>query len=544
MLGVRPVNATCLPFTQIPHTTQLFSDFLYDFPKVRQFFTRPPQFSGWMAEEAGRVRVDEPTRRAVAEVLDRQNRAWGAGPAALANIERLRAGALTIITGQQVGLFGGPLLSMLKAVTAVKLAAEATAAGIPTVPIFWLAAEDHDFAEVSRATLLAAGSELKKLELIATPSGATPVHAIVLGDEIRGLVDEAEQILGPGDLLDTLRESYQPGGTLVSAFAKLYARLFESAGLILLDPSDAELHRLAAPVFAATVTRAAELNGALLERGKQLVAAGYHEQVRVTASSVPLFWVRDGQRLVVQIAHRNGDVGFEIGREKVSSQDLLQRVAEHPEQASASALLRPLMQDHLLPVLAYVGGPAEVAYFAQTAVLYERLLGRITPVLPRISATLLEPKVAAKLARYRLTLPDFFHGEVALAEKLGAQAVSDDLQAAFSAATRGLAGTLEKVRHGLAKLDPTLVEAAQQAEAKMQYQLNRLHSRAAQAELRRDDVLRGHAVGLSHALFPEKELQERTLAGVTWVARHGFDLVPRLLEAVRTDCVDHQLVSL
>jgi bacillithiol synthase len=148
------MKSQCLPFTQVPHTTRLFLDYLSYSPSVRGMYPRSPIFSEWVKDEAGRVVYDGARRGKVSEILERQNRAWGASAKALANIERLKRGAVAAVTGQQVVLFGGPLFSIFKALTAVKLAEEATAAGVDCVPIFWLATEDHDLAEVNQVALL------------------------------------------------------------------------------------------------------------------------------------------------------------------------------------------------------------------------------------------------------------------------------------------------------------------------------------------------------------------------------------------------------
>src|ERR1700720_1020295 len=155
MSGELSMKSQCLPFQQIPHTTRLFLDYLSYTPSVREFYPRSPIFSGWVKDESSRVSYDAARRGKVSEILERENRAWGASAKTLANIERFKRGALTAVTGQQVGLFGGPLFSIFKALTAAKLAEEATAAGVECVPVFWLATEDHDLAEVNHVALAA-----------------------------------------------------------------------------------------------------------------------------------------------------------------------------------------------------------------------------------------------------------------------------------------------------------------------------------------------------------------------------------------------------
>src|SRR5580698_9477072 len=153
MSGESAVNAQCLPFTQIPHSTRLFTDFLAYAPTVQPFYPHSPRFSEWLKAEASALQYDPARRERVSASLERQNKSWDASPQTLANVNRLRQGAAAVVTGQQVGLFGGPMFAIYKALTAVKLAEEATAAGIDAVPVFWLATSDHDLAEVNHVSM-------------------------------------------------------------------------------------------------------------------------------------------------------------------------------------------------------------------------------------------------------------------------------------------------------------------------------------------------------------------------------------------------------
>jgi bacillithiol biosynthesis cysteine-adding enzyme BshC len=285
---------------------------------------------------------------------------------------------------------------------------------------------------------------------------------------------------------------------------------------------------------------AEEIDSALLERGKSLRAAGYHEQVKVTPSSTLLFAKRDGSRVVIHRA--NG--GFVLAGERVTQQELLEEIVAAPEQFSANVLLRPVVQDYLLPTIAYTGGPAEVAYFAQAAVVYEEVLGRVTPVLPRFSATLLDARAQRLMAKYQLKLPDLFRGPEALRELLAIRSLPPELECSFEEAERAVATSVDKLRQGLQKLDPTLVNSATRAGSKMLYQAGRLRRRAAKAELRRQQEIANHADWLSAALYPNKDLQERELAGVGFLARHGIELLHGLHESAKSGCPGHQVVHL
>jgi len=539
------VKSQCLPFSQIPHTTRLFIDFLSYSPGVRQFYPHSPQFADWIKSEATAVRYDPARRERVAAILESQNRTWGASPKTLENIARLRAGALAVVTGQQVGLFGGPLFALFKALSAVRLASQATAAGVDCVPVFWLATEDHDLAEVNHVSIPGPDGAL---QTIATPTHGVadaPVSAITFGPEIVPVVESAVAWLSDSEASRTLRECYRPGETLGSGFARLFTRLFADWGVILLEASDRGLHQIAEPIYRAAVERAGELEDKLLARGRALEAAGYHLQAKISTSSTLLFALRDGARVPLhRKTNGTGAAEFSVGPDTISHPELFRHLAAEPHHFSPNVLLRPVVQDYLLPTLAYTGGAAETAYFAQAGVVYEDLAGRVTPIVPRFSATILEAKPKALLERHGLGFADLLHGPDRLRETLASRSLPQELQRAFDEAEAELEKSLAGIGRALESLDKTLVDSASHAREKMRYQLGQLRARAARAELRQSEVWGRHADLLSQALFPGKILQERQIAGIYFMARYGQPLLEELYEAIHTDCLDHQVISL
>src|SRR6266536_2450881 len=285
MSGELPVKVQCLPFSQVPHSSRLFLDFLSGVPSVQPFFPRNPHFSEWVRDEAAKVHYDADRRTKVAAILERQNRGWGASAKTIENISRLKSGAFAVVTGQQVGLFGGPLFSLFKALTTVKLAEEATKAGIECVPVFWLATQDHDLDEVQSVSLPGPEAALQRLTATSQAPSNSPVGTVQLGPGIVEVLNTAAGLLGESEVTSFLRESYQPEATYGSAFARLFTRLFDQWGVIVLDAADPELNALAAPVYRAAIERAAEFDDALSSRDRELESAGYHRQVRVTPSS-------------------------------------------------------------------------------------------------------------------------------------------------------------------------------------------------------------------------------------------------------------------
>jgi bacillithiol biosynthesis cysteine-adding enzyme BshC len=529
----------CISFNDIPHTTRLFRDFLSYSPDIRKFYPTQPD-AEHIAAFAKKLKQDPSRQARVADALERQNKAWGASQATLRNIERLKNGAFAVVTGQQVGLFGGPLLSLLKAASVLALAKQVQTLGVECVPVFWLASEDHDLAEVNQTLLLT--HEFEQAPFTAPTDGITgaPVANLRFAKGTNDMVAEVAALLGDSLASDYLRQSYVEGETFSNAYAMLYARIFAGHGLILLDPADPELHQVAAPLFTDAIRRAGELDDALLARNRELQAGKYHEQVKVTAESTPLFGLVDGAR--VSIHRSNG--GFKLGRESLSTDALLQRIETAPESVNANVLLRPVLQDYWLPTLAYIGGPAEIAYFAQVGVVYEKLLGRITPVVSRMSATLIEPRIEKLLLKYQVQLPELFHGEYELRDCLAKRSLPPELKQNFEDGRRAVQEATQRVSQSLQKLDPTLVEAAGRATNKMMYKLDRLERRAAKAELRRTEILIRHAAQIENSLFPHKTLQEREIGSLYFYAKYGPGLIDQLVELAQARCPEHKVLVL
>jgi bacillithiol synthase len=528
------VETECLPFSSIPHTTRLFDDYLHQFDRVKQFYARAPLSQDWWTDETKKINYPAERRQAVAAILERQNREFGAGEKTLANIERLRQGAAAVVTGQQVGLFGGPTFCILKALTAVLMAEKAGA-----VPMFWLATEDHDLEEINTVNL-AAGDHLQKFTVNVPHIEGAPVGNIAFTDEITAASQQVEALFGKSEISELLAASYGKGETFGTAFAKFYTQVFSEMGVVFLNPLDKELHHIAQPVFRAALEKCDEINQALVARNHELEAAGYHAQVKVTPSHTLCFYFEDGARTPVR--HQDGE--FFIGQRKLPTAELLHEAERCPEKFSANVLLRPLMQDYLLPTLCYIGGPAETAYFAQIEVVYRKLAGRVTPVVPRIFATLIEPRMAKLMDRYQLSLPDLFNTPERTRELVASRALPDSIFKSFDLAAEHLEKALTVIQGPLEKLDKTLIDAAENAGSKMRYQLQGIRDKAARAEARKNTEVMRHADELITALYPNKELQEREIGGAYFLLKYGKSVLDQIKSAVRTGCEEHQVIRI
>ena len=480
-------------------------------------------------------------------------------PTAEDSLAALAQGAGAILTGQQVGLFGGPLYSPLKAATAIARARKSTTAGHPHAAIFWLASEDHDFAEVDHVTF-PAGRELARLAYEKAPEFAQPAGRIVFDDSIAPLVERAAELLGPSEATEALVTSYKPGRTFAQAFGDFYSRIFAAQGLLIVDAAGRDFHRLGAPVLRAAIERADEFHLALTERGLALEAAGYHTQVAVAPQSSLLFLINDeksGDKTGARVALRrvaptpaepNGL--WHAEHQSYSTSDLVGILDAEPERISPAALLRPVFQDFLFSTTAQVGGPAEIAYLAQSAVLFERIEnvggGRQTPPIARFSGTLIEPSIAELLRKHELTLEQVFAEENAstLAQRLAARSMPIETKQKLAATGNALDAELTTLVDWLQSQDKGLGQSADTAAGKIRYQMNRLRTLAANFQLQRETTLTRHANSIFNALYPGGVLQERVHGGAYYFGRYGLDLAETLCTQAASLCPGHTAIWL
>ncbi len=458
-------------------------------------------------------------RAKVAEILAEQNATFGAGDAARENIKRLANGAVAVVSGQQVGLFSGPAYAIYKAVSAIQMAQELTEAGVNAVPVFWMATEDHDLEEVRTSTWFHQG-KLTRFELPGNGDAGLPVGRIALGARVAGMVHEAAQILtaAGGEFVSGIfRESYGPQETYGSSFGKLFARLFAEQGLILLDPLDPRLHRVGAKVLRQAVEAREELNEALLARGKDLDKSGFDAQVKVTARSTLIFGLKKDRRQPVSFSGGK----FVCGEQTWTKEELSRAVEAEPEQFSPNALLRPVLQDFLLPTVAYIAGPAEIAYYAQAEVIYKKLLGRMPVILPRSAFTILDAKAEKLLRRYGLKIEDVWSGSQELRRKMETSSVPATLGRNFDKAVKESARMLAQLKKQIVRLDPTLGGAVETAQKKIAFQLEKLKRKTGKAQALRGGLIAAHQEFLESLLYPHKMLQSRELCFLPFLAAWG-----------------------
>src|SRR5437867_1212068 len=418
-----------IPFGSLPSMSALFLDYINDSSRVREFYRQDYSLEAVVSFARQRPALDRAHRETLCTVLDAQQRQWGANPS---SVEKLRAGAVAVICGQQPGLFTGPNYTILKAITAIKLARALGDRGVTAVPVFWIAAEDHDYQEIEWAAVLDRDSAVQQVRVDLSNPESRP--------------------------------------------------------------------------------------SALLARNRDLSKAGYHEQVKIDEDFSGFFAYRGTSRQPVRPEELSTDLWL-----------------------SPNVLVRPAMQDAIFPTAAYVGGPAEIAYFGQAAAVYEVLGRAVPPVVPRISATILEPRVARALKKYNMEFTDVFRGRDFMRRQAVRTVQAVDI---FDRARDRMVSELESIRPALDAVDSTLAGALDTARQKILHQVETLRTKFVNAEARRNETLERHLETIGNSLFPEKKLQERVLNITSFLVRYGLAFLPRLEETLSLDSRAHQVVEI
>ncbi len=509
------MTTTCIRHTELPNTSRLFADLVYRFDRVSSFYAHAPYEPESFAAAAAEIQYPAERRAAMVAALAEQN----PGNPSLEVLAR--EGTVAVVTGQQVGLFSGPCYSVFKALSAIRLAENLTVQGIPAVPVFWLATEDHDLVEINQAWVFNTAHEVVGLKTAAGNPLGGPVGPIPVGE---APLDELAAALAglpfADEVIAMVRECYAPGATFGSAFRALAERLLAKWPILFLDPLAPAVRAVGAPLLEQVVAQAPELNAALLQRNQELAAAGYHAQVHVEADSSLLFSLEGGKRTPWKGAPITTSV------------------------LSPNALLRPVLQDYMLPTVAYFGGPAELAYFAQSQVLYSKLLGRMPVMLHRAGFTLLDDRTAKILSHYGLSVVETLVHETGLRERLAAKLIPAGITEKIAALRAHLGSEVEALFADVRALDPTLEKVLAKGSAKMIYQLGKMERKTARQALRRDEQAQRQALYLHHGLYPHRHMQERFYSILPFLAQHGPELMDRIYEHVEVGCPDHQVLPI
>ena len=528
-----------------PWIRRLVGEYAHDFARVASFYAGDPRDDAAWREAIARCRARPRPRAELADILEAQARRRNAPRAVLEAIAALRRPeTVAIVTGQQAGLFGGPLYTLLKAITALQLARRVTREhATPAVAVFWIDAEDHDWAEVRSCGVLDGDLSLRVISLGDPPgAGELPVARVALDDSVERALADLAAALAPteftADLTAALGAAYRPGVGMAEAFARWMDALVGGEGLVVYEAADPSAKRAAAPVFVRELGDPGRTSALARAAGEALAARGHDPQVMPPPDQIALFHL-DGARRPIRARGDHAAVGDEL----VPLEALRREAAERPERFSPNVLLRPIVQDALVPTGAYVAGPSELAYLGQLREVYAYFDVPMPLVYQRATATILDAAAVRFLTRYDLPLADLqLQDESALNRLLQSQ-LPPSVERALDEAREAIASRMAAVAEAVTAVDPTLAGAARTTRGRMEHDLGTLHAKIIQAAKKRHETLRRQFVRARAQAFPGGHPQERTVGVVYFVNRYGEALVPRLLAELPLEMGRHWVLT-
>lgn len=530
--------------------SNLFTDYVTDYPKVHQYFESDFHNIQSFARQIEKQRVIKRDRATLVDVLCAQNMLYGGDQKTMEHIELLRQeNTFAVVTGQQVAMLGGPLYTMYKTITAIKLAGKLREAYPESnfVPVFWLEGEDHDLEEVSQVGVLNAEHKLQKIQYLVNgkQSDRNPgaVGEIAFDASLASFFAELTKELPNSEfkqsLLDLLQRSYTTGSSFMGSFAHLLNQFFAGEGLVFISVNEKHLKQLLSPVFQKEVLEFPRVSQLIIEKSAEL-EIDYHAQIKTKALNLFLF--HKGGRYFIE--PRESDFSLKGTRHYIQREELLRIAVETPELLSPNVALRPICQDTLLPTVAYVGGPSEVAYFAQLKSVYG-YFGLTMPIIyPRASATILEEKNERVFEKYQLGLSEFLHGNDRVHQKVVDMVSEVNIGEMFDDASKRSQEILTEMKFGLNYIDSTLMGPLESTRERFENLFGVLRQKVEEAQKRKHEIALRQVDKTSQFLFPGGNFQERELSAVYFLDRHGLEFTKWVQRELQIDEFKHQILRI
>ena len=545
---VSPATASSLAvdIRTFPWIRRLASDYAFSYANVSDFFAGDPATPAAWADTIRRSQSLPRQPQETARVLAGQQERRGAPAESRAAAAKLADPATrVIITGQQAGVFGGPLFTLLKALTAMKLADKVTREhGVAVVPVFWIDAEDHDWPEVSGCTVLDGESAARTIRLADLPgAGDLPIARLTLDDQITAAVDALAAALPETefrpDLIQAIRNCYKPGAGMATAFGCFLEHVLGPHGLVVYDSSDPAAKPLARDVFVKEVSHPGTTAAIAAKAGEALVAKGYHAQATLAAGTVCLFHL-NAEREAIKVDGAQAS----IGEKALSLHELVEEAKNHPGHFSPNVLVRPIVQDSVFPTICYVAGPNELAYLGQLKDVYA-FFGVPMPLMyQRATITLADSATLRFLTKYELPLTALRAQDEAALNHLLQSQLPPSVEQSIGALQSAIDDRMADVATAVGLLDATLEGAAKNTVGKLQHEVQSLHNKVIQAAKRRDETLRRQFQRAQALTFPEGHPQEREVGFVWFLNRYGPALVDRLLDELPLEMGHHWVLTI
>lgn len=538
-------------FSNIPANQNLFLDFIEEFDNVAKFYSKNFRDKDNYIKHFNRlIQQDRSHRNKLTQIIKNQYSTKKVSKETEANIEQLDSPkTIAVITGQQLGLFGGPLYTIYKTITAIKFCKKLKEdyPEFNFVPIFWLEGDDHDYDEVRTISLLNNENILTDISYndgLEEETNRGSIGKLKFNENINLVFEELQKTLRETEfkasLIDFLKTIYSPGKTFLESFSELLFNLFDQHGLIIFNPIDDEVKKLLTPIFRKAITDFQYHSTALVERSAELEEV-YHAQVKVKA--INLFYLDEKERLLIEPTE-TGELRLKGKRKKFSFEEILNQIENTPEKFSPNVLLRPICQDFLFSTGFYIAGPGEISYFAQVNPLYEFFSIEEPFIYPRASATIVEQGVNQVLTKHNLSILEIFVEEKELIDKIVRASSELNIEQLFSSANENINNVFKDVSEKIILIDKTLGDLSEKSLQRIQQTLDYLKQKATEAEKRKYETSIRQLSKVQNILYPKNNLQEREINFIYFVNKYGMDFLKWLYDNLTIDKFHHQILEM
>lgn len=536
-------------YSDLPNYSNLFLDYVYEFDKVKDFyiynFRNQDEYARKFSEITSSKRIFPET---LSKILFNQYADVNSSKRTISNINYLgQQNSVAIVTGQQLTIFGGPLYTFYKIITAIKLCIQLKDKFVDYnfIPVFWLEGDDHDFNEVRSINIFNNDNEIQKIEYLNAVDNSMELGSVgnlLLEKEIeltlQKLKDSLRNTEFTEELISFLSKTYKSGNSFKKSFKHLLMKIFDEYGLVIIDPQDVELKKLLIPIFESELINYREHTQTILKRSA-LLEEKYHAQVKV--KPINIFLIDDSKRFLIE-PDENG-YKLKNRRKKFSKEEILNLLYQQPELFSPNVLLRPLCQDYILPTAFYVGGPSEISYFAQLIPYYSKL-NIIQPfIYPRASITLVEKNIKSLLDKYQINLLNIFQNGKQIIPDIIASSENIDTNKFIREALIESQTLFEKLNNNLSSIDPSIAKIIEKLSEKNKQSIESLKSKLDSIILKKNEIIDRQLNKIFSNIIPNNNLQEREINFTYYFNKYGKDLINFLFNEVSTTKFEHQVLE-
>ncbi len=539
-----------ISFSEIPGNHNLFLDYLYEFENVKNFYktdfrNKEEYFKIFKKVSDSHVEF----RDQLSSILNDQYRNFNPSTKTQKNISALKdKKTLAVVTGQQLGIIGGPLYTFYKIMTAIKLSSFLSERydDYHFVPVFWLEGDDHDFNEVRELNLINDNNEVIKVaygEEVLDDENKGSVGNLVFNDMLNSFYADLEKNIRETEftplLLEKIKSFYTSGKTFMQAFKELIFWLFDEYGLVIFDPKDKRLKEQLKPIFKKEITDFRQHTEKLVKVSAQLEEV-YHAQVKVRP--VNLFYSNEEGRFLIEPVEN--EFRLRRKRKKFTYDELIDLIDKEPECFSPNVLLRPICQDYILPTAFYVGGPSEISYFAQVMPLYDFYKIEAPIIYPRSSATIIEKNISSIIEKYDIDLAELFLDPEKLKQKVIDSISNVSVEETFNTASNQIEIAFDQLKEKLFEFDKTISDTSSKYKQKIFHHLDELKDKAADAQKRKHEITLRQIDKISSAVFPNSNLQEREINFLYYANKYSVDVIKKIFDELTINKFEHQIISL